>query len=71
MKTRPRAIRLNKETLRDLDARELRLPRGAGAVAVAPISQAGDSCLQSCFINTCYDTCQWEATARQGIGIAG
>jgi hypothetical protein len=65
MKTRPRAIRLHKETLRDLDARQLLLPRGAGAAAPAPISQAGDSCLQSCFINTCYDTCQWELTARR------
>lgn len=56
-----RSIQLTKETLRDLDPARLRTPRGAGAAGVAAqISQEGDSCLQSCYINTCYETCQWQ-----------
>lgn len=70
MKTKPRAIRLSKETLRNLEARDLLLPKAAGAAAPATMSQAGDSCLQSCYINTCYDTCPWDGFARQGVVMA-
>ncbi len=61
MKKRVHPFSLGKETLRHLAAPALDRAGGGGAVAIAPLSQEGTSCIQSCFINTCYDTCQWQA----------
>ena len=58
MRKRVRSLCLGKETLHRLSENGMRA--AAAAVAVAPISQEGNSCLQSCYFNTCYDTCQWE-----------
>lgn len=61
MRKNVRVLRLNRETLRNLDAEPLRGAAGGGMVAepVDPYSQAGASCVQSCFFNTCYATCPW------------
>lgn len=57
-----RTLRLGRETL--LYLAQSRLPHAAAAARaglVATISQEGVSCLQSCYLNTCYDGCIWEA----------
>jgi hypothetical protein len=68
MKKQVRRLTLGKETLRHLAAPRRGTPAalalaagGAAAAVVAPLSQEGTSCIQSCYFNTCYDTCQWEA----------
>jgi hypothetical protein len=68
MRKRVRALCLGKETLHRLSDCGLRAAAAAVAVrgVAETISQAGDSCLQSCFFNTCYDTCQWEEV--NGLG---
>ncbi len=62
MRKRVRSLCLGKETLHRLSDNGLRAAAAAVAAGgvVAPISQEGNSCLQSCYFNTCYDTCQWE-----------
>jgi hypothetical protein len=60
MKKRVRSLCLGKETLHRLSENGLRAAAAAVAGGAAPISEAGDSCLQSCYFNTCYDTCQWQ-----------
>ncbi|MDP9120645.1 MAG: hypothetical protein M3O15_04640 [Acidobacteriota bacterium] len=60
MKRKLRSILLSKETLRVLDVQTLHAPvGGANAVAACAMSQAGDSCVQSCYINTCGGGCDW------------
>jgi hypothetical protein len=62
MKKQVRHLALGKETLCHLAAaRGLGQAAGGAAAGVAPLSQEGTSCVQSCYFNTCYDTCQWEA----------
>ncbi len=72
MHRRARSIQLSKETLRNLDPEQLRAHVAAGGNVAVRISQEGDSCLQSCFINTCYDTCDWtgKGGAIQPAGAA-
>jgi hypothetical protein len=58
MKKTVRTLHLGKETLQRLSS----VTGGAvGVITPSPISQEGDSCVQSCYFNTCYDTCQWQA----------
>jgi hypothetical protein len=59
MKKTVRPLRIGRETLLHLG--QGRVAVGGAAVGVATLSQEGASCLQSCYFNTCYDTCQWEA----------
>lgn len=59
MKKKVSRLQLGRETLLALSSPALRMPRGAGAAGIAPISEEGESCLQSCYFNTCYDTCDW------------
>jgi hypothetical protein len=68
MKKQPRHLTLGRETLRHLATPHTgqrgplgHAAAGAAAAGVAPLSQEGTSCVQSCYFNTCYDTCQWEA----------
>lgn len=67
MKKQVRHLTLGKETLCHLAAPRagergpLGQAAGGAAAGVAPLSQEGTSCVQSCYFNTCYDTCQWEA----------
>ncbi len=66
MKKHTRTLRLGKETLQRLSDAQMQTPALAGGIAqggVSPISQAGDSCLQSCYFNTCYAGCVWQAQA--------
>lgn len=59
MQRRARSIKLSKETLRNLDPEQLRARLALGILGAAGMSQEGQSCLQSCYDNTCYDTCDW------------
>jgi hypothetical protein len=68
MKKKVSPLKLGRETLLALNAPALAVPRGAGAVGIEPISQEGESCLQSCYFNTCYDTCDW--TNAAGLAAA-
>ncbi len=61
MKKTVSPLRLGKETLLHLS--DLRATAAGVAPVQATLSQAGDSCLQSCYFNTCGDTCQWEPAA--------
>jgi hypothetical protein len=63
MKKKVSPLKLGRETLLALSSPMLGVPRGAGAAGVEPISQEGASCLQSCYFNTCYDTCDWGSAA--------
>lgn len=56
MQRRRRSIHLSKETLRYLEPKQVRARLVGGAGGSDP------SFLQSCFFNTCYDTCDWNFT---------
>jgi hypothetical protein len=64
MRKRVRALHLNRETLRNLTAAPLRAARGGGIDPIDPNSQEGTSCIQSCFFNTCYETCPWPTSPQ-------
>jgi hypothetical protein len=55
MRKRPSLLRLNRETLRNLTAPEMRTVAGGSS----PYSDEGASCEQSCFFITCNAGCPW------------
>lgn len=65
MKKAVHPLRLSRETLLHLNQGRLHHAAAAAARAVggAQMSQEGDSCLQSCYLNTCYDGCIWPTQA--------
>jgi hypothetical protein len=67
VKKNVRPLRLGRETVLHLTAGPLRYAAAAApgrAVVVQTVSQdGGASCVQSCYFNTCYDTCAWEPVA--------